>query len=187
MAKSGVIYKLTSPSGKIYVGQTTDLERRLRRYKNLMNYKGRKQPKLFYAIKKHGWDSFVVEILERSISECFLDEKEVEYIEKFDSYRGKHGLNCTAGGKTPRGEEHPRFGKKHSEEAKRKISKSKKGQKASLETRDKISKARKGKKQPNISKAQQGKKRKPFSKEHLENMRLAQKARRLRERTLEVL
>jgi predicted GIY-YIG superfamily endonuclease len=48
MARTGLIYKLTSPSGKVYVGQTVNLKERVKQYRVYENYKGRKQPKLFH-------------------------------------------------------------------------------------------------------------------------------------------
>lgn len=48
---SAGIYKLTSPSGKCYIGQSVQLEIRHRRYKNL---ECDRQPKLYNAILKYG-------------------------------------------------------------------------------------------------------------------------------------
>lgn len=45
------IYKLTSPSGKSYVGQSINIEKRLNRYR-IMQCNG--QPGIFRAIKKYG-------------------------------------------------------------------------------------------------------------------------------------
>ena len=72
--KSG-IYKITSPTGKTYIGQTMDLSRRENEYKKLY-CKGQK--KLYYSILKYGWEQHVFEILEK----CNLDqlnEKEIFY------------------------------------------------------------------------------------------------------------
>ena len=73
-AKSG-IYKITSPTGKTYVGQTMDLSRRENEYKKLY-CKG--QIKLYHSISKHGWGQHTFEILEECDIEQ-LNEKEIFY------------------------------------------------------------------------------------------------------------
>jgi len=55
------IYKITSPSGKIYIGQSTNIEKRVSRYKKLSC---EKQVKLYSSLKKYGWDSHKFEIIE---------------------------------------------------------------------------------------------------------------------------
>lgn len=61
------IYKIVSPSNRIYVGQSIDIENRLKAYKSLNCIK---QPKIYRSIKKHGWDNHKYEILE----ECNINE-----------------------------------------------------------------------------------------------------------------
>ncbi len=63
------IYKITNPSGKVYIGQSVDIGSRLKQYRrcNNMNNIG---PKIFYSIKKHGWEKHTVQILE----ECPVDQ-----------------------------------------------------------------------------------------------------------------
>ena len=45
------IYKITSPNNKVYIGQSVDIEKRLKRYKNL-NCK--KQSKIYNSLNKYG-------------------------------------------------------------------------------------------------------------------------------------
>lgn len=52
--------------------------------------------KIYNAIKKYGSDKFYVETLEENIPLELLDEKEIEYIALYDSY--KNGYNSTKGG-----------------------------------------------------------------------------------------
>lgn len=124
------IYKITNPSGKIYIGQAVDINKRISLYK-LGHCK--KQIALYASILKHGWDNHIVEVLE----ECDnLDEREIYYISLYDTYNTPHGLNLRAGGSTC----------KWSEESKAKLSKSMKGK-----TRPDLSlinKNRKGTKMP---------------------------------------
>ena len=54
------IYKLTSPNGKIYIGQTNNLDGRLAEHKS--NSKWRKT-KLYNSIRKYGWDNFTKEVI----------------------------------------------------------------------------------------------------------------------------
>lgn len=48
------IYTITSPSGKMYIGQTINLYSREKSYR-LVRCKS--QTKLYYSIKKHGWEA----------------------------------------------------------------------------------------------------------------------------------
>jgi group I intron endonuclease len=83
------IYKITNPKGKIYVGQSVNIDERKLQYKNL-NAGVEKQPKIYNSIKKYGWENHIFEILE----ECSLDqldEKEVYWGIYFDVL-GKKGL-----------------------------------------------------------------------------------------------
>lgn len=47
-----VIYKITSPSGRVYIGQTGLLKKRINAYKHA---RCRKQRKLYNSIVKYGW------------------------------------------------------------------------------------------------------------------------------------
>ena len=54
-----IIYKITSPSNKIYIGQTVNIIKRKSYYK-----KGdcKAQPKLYSSFKKYGWDNHLFEL-----------------------------------------------------------------------------------------------------------------------------
>ena len=56
----GCIYKLTSPSNKVYIGQTINYSKRISSYRKLLC---KFQHKIYNAIKKYGFDNFVVDIL----------------------------------------------------------------------------------------------------------------------------
>jgi group I intron endonuclease len=88
--KSG-IYKITSPSGKVYIGQSKDLKRRENEYRN-NDIKVKSQTRLYNSFKKHGWENHQFEIIEY----CLEDElncSERFWQDKFD-VTGKNGLNC---------------------------------------------------------------------------------------------
>ena len=83
------IYKITSPSNNIYIGQSINLERRLARYKsNLNSSKG--QIRLNRSFIKYGVENHLFEILlECSIED--LNTKERYYQDLFDCI--ENGLN----------------------------------------------------------------------------------------------
>lgn len=87
------IYKLTSPSGKSYIGQSKNIERRLTSYRNL---KCKKQQALYNSIFKYGFKNFKVEILEEC-NEEMLNELEVKYITEFKTL-SPNGYNLKEGG-----------------------------------------------------------------------------------------
>lgn len=90
----GVIYKITSPSGKGYVGQTKrPLNKRLERHRDLKwgNCKLLKR-----AIVKYGWHTMQVQVLWTGSNEE-LDAKEVELIREHGTL-APHGYNALLGG-----------------------------------------------------------------------------------------
>lgn len=93
----GVIYKIVSPTGRIYIGQTVDWKSRFASYR-IKNCK--KQRLLYNSIKKHGWENHKVLLLEFCNFEC-LDEREIFHVSNENSYRklNKKGLNLTKGGR----------------------------------------------------------------------------------------
>lgn len=123
---SAGIYKLTSPSGKCYIGQSMKLEQRFRDYRCLHC---KNQNKLYNAILKYGWENFDIEILYQT-SGCFaftrnvLNSIEIKYIKIFQS--NITGYNIEAGG----------YGGSPSDATKLKISKANKGRKMSPEFRE---------------------------------------------------
>jgi len=89
-----IIYKITSPTNRIYIGQTKNKETRFSHYKKL-NCKG--QPLLYRSLLKYGWDNHKFEILkEGNYSKEILNVLEKHYISFYKSYI--KGMNCTSGG-----------------------------------------------------------------------------------------
>jgi group I intron endonuclease len=128
------IYKIISPSNKIYIGQSTNIEERFNTYKYLPKIKS--QTKLYNSIKKYGCDSHIFEIIEI----CDIDklnERERYYQDFYDVLNPEIGLNCRLTNST---------GKvgKLSEETKEKIRQHNLGKKVSDETKEKISQKNKG-------------------------------------------
>lgn len=88
-----VIYKITSPSGKVYIGQTVNFNKRMGVYNG---GHCKQQPKMHRSFLKHGINNHTVEILERCENSDVLNILEEQYIIKYDSF--KNGLNCNLGG-----------------------------------------------------------------------------------------
>lgn len=74
------IYKLTSPSGKIYIGQSRNINKRILDYKNI---KCKSQRKLYNSLIKYGWEGHKFEIineLPKDVTNYHLDILEQLYI-----------------------------------------------------------------------------------------------------------
>lgn len=96
------IYKITNPKDKVYIGQSVDITHRLGKYKRL-NGNISAQKKIYNSLIKYGIENHSFEVLEECNIEQ-LNEKEIYYIEKYDSF--KNGLNMQIGGKSsPKSEE----------------------------------------------------------------------------------
>ena len=157
--KSG-IYMWSSPSGKSYIGQSVDLQKRKGAFLRFGDRYGGE--KINCARKKYNhkslWNYKVLEYC--GIDK--LDERERYYIELYDTIN--NGYNCESGGNENKivsdevkrklseamkgkrcGENHPMWGRHLTEEQKRKMSKAKKGENNPMygkhrddETKDKI-------------------------------------------------
>jgi len=85
------IYKITSPTNKIYVGQSVNIEKRFNDYL-LDKTKYKNQIRLVNSINKYGIKNHVFEILE----ECKFEQLNICERKWQDFYNviGKQGLNC---------------------------------------------------------------------------------------------
>jgi len=93
MGPRGIIYKITSPSGKVYVGQT------IQEFKHRIRSHQRKDSKctlLKRAIDKYG-DEMKYEIVEENVPQQHLDEREIYWIKELNSL-APNGYNCDTGG-----------------------------------------------------------------------------------------
>lgn len=107
------IYKITSPSGRVYVGQSIDIEKRFRAYRSLTF--NNKQTLIARSLKKHGHENHSFEIIAECLPEK-LNDLEIFYIAQFNSFNSETGLNLKSGG---------RSGGMCSEEVKKKLRKPK--------------------------------------------------------------
>jgi len=93
------IYKITSPKGRIYIGQSKNINSRINRYKKLQCC--RTQLFLYRSFLKYGVENHKFEILDLGdYTKKELNELESNYIIKHNSFNGwgKEGLNLTTGG-----------------------------------------------------------------------------------------
>jgi group I intron endonuclease len=92
------VYKITSPSGKNYIGSSVNYKRRLTQYKGTG---AKTQTILYNSFAKHGFDNHVFEIVELCTKENVL-ERELYYGSLY-KVLGEKGLNCKL----------PKFGDKY--------------------------------------------------------------------------
>lgn len=171
------IYKITNPKGKIYIGQSINIESRKRVYKYFNSYRNSIGPILMNSFRKYGFENHVFEIIEEcSVDQ--LDEKETYWKQYYLNQVNKNwrkvmfcNLHDTGGGPL-------------SEKTKQKISKSNTGKPSfwkgktrgeefgkklsnNLERNKKIGEGNKGKKKPQIGIKLQGI---PKTEQHKQNI-----------------
>lgn len=126
-----VIYKIISPTNKIYIGQSINYERRLITYKRLLC---KSQKVLYNSFLKHGIDNHKFEIIKKlpdKLKQSVIDSYEIYYISLYKKLNYKL-LNLTEGGKGCKGYI-------FTIKDKLKLSNSRKGYKASNDTKEKMS------------------------------------------------
>lgn len=157
------VYKHTSPSGKSYIGITSQKVE----YRWGKNGNGYKNNTLFWkAITKYGWDNLTHEVLADNLTEQDAHNLEQYYIKKYNSY-APNGYNLSLGG------ESGSYGYHHTEETKKIIAEAGrtggfKGHKHTEESNELNRIKHLGRKNPHddnwrkkVSKANTGKKRTP--------------------------
>lgn len=92
------IYRLTSPSGKVYIGQTVkSVARRWSDHCSNAKQEVDACPRLEAAVRKYGREAFKLELLFAVYSQEEADRLEIDNITSHDSC-GVAGYNVTAGG-----------------------------------------------------------------------------------------
>lgn len=93
------IYKIENLiNGKVYIGQSIDIFERIMNHKSETfnpNSRSYNSP-IHRAIRKYGVENFSFEIVDFCLDKEELDEEEIYWIQKYDSYR--NGYNATKGG-----------------------------------------------------------------------------------------
>lgn len=91
------IYKITTPSGRIYVGQTVNFRRRMTEHRYLVKHK---TSPLYSSIKKYGFDAHLFGIIHElpdDTTQSIIDEYEKYYISQFTDC-GFSVMNLERGG-----------------------------------------------------------------------------------------
>lgn len=88
------IYLINFLNGKVYIGLSNNIKRRIKEHNSDL-----RQPVLFSVIQKYGkiYEFDVLEEIESQNRELLL-QKEIEYIEKYNSNNKSFGYNLTPGG-----------------------------------------------------------------------------------------
>lgn len=166
------IYKITNPKGKVYIGQSTNVEKRKKRYEKHIKHMS-SQPKIYNSIQKYGFENHIFDIIE----ECSIEQlngRETYWKQYYlDQVDGEWGmvLFCdlydTGGGplsegtkqkisKALLGSQHM-LGKKHTEETKKVMSEKAKGKPKSETHKNNMKKPRSEQAKLNISMGKKGK------------------------------
>ena len=70
-----IIYKIQSPIGKVYIGRTSDFERRMTEHKHCAYIK-KSSNTIYKAIRKYGWDNMIKEII------CEVEPEKAQKLEE---------------------------------------------------------------------------------------------------------
>lgn len=89
-----IVYKHTTPSGKVYIGIT--YQKINKRWKNGLGYEG--CTAFYRAIQKYGWQNIKHEILAAGLNKEEACEMEKALIAEYKSYDPEYGYNLTMGG-----------------------------------------------------------------------------------------
>lgn len=82
------VYKIVNPKGRVYIGQSININRRINEYEN---NRCNDQPGIYNSLIKYGFNKHNFTVLELCEIEL-LNERERYYQEKYNSV--KKGLNC---------------------------------------------------------------------------------------------
>ena len=147
---SGIYQIKNTKNNKIYVGSSINIKARWSQHRSDLKKMKHHSKHLQRAWYHYGEDAFVFSILEDVEDPNLLIEREQHYLDLYKSYEKEIGYNNSPTAKNC-------LGYRHTDEAKARMSKSRKGLKRSEETKRKMSIA--------------GKNRKPITEETREKMR----------------
>lgn len=161
-----LVYLITNIiNNKQYVGYTK-FSAKTRLNHHIKSAKANSDLLLHRAMRKHGFDKFKTEVLENNISDENVENREIFWIAKLDTFVGinSNGYNMTRGGdgligyhhtsevkqkisNSLLGEKNPFFGRKHSAKTIETIRQKNTGKEISQQARQKLSLIHKGRKQ----------------------------------------
>lgn len=91
-----LVYKYESPSGKIYIGKTTESREERRKKEHVYSAKQGSTTAFHSAIVKYGESSFDYSVIVKGVDDSLVDFLETSGIYFYDSY--SKGYNMTTGG-----------------------------------------------------------------------------------------
>ncbi len=161
-ARNWVIYKITSPTGRVYIGKASDFATRKAAYRNV-GPAIREQRVIYNSLLKYGFDKHTIEIIDSfNGNSNYSSGKEIFWIRSFMSNGNKwpemRGMNLTNGGEGALGAKFPNRvspmkGKKMTEAQRARIRAATiarnapppmQGRKHTQKSKDKMSKSKKG-------------------------------------------
>lgn len=92
-----IVYKITCKvNNKVYIGQTNEtIEKRFKRH---MGYqKDEHDTKFYRAVRKYGTENFVIEEIDRALTQEELDEKELYWINKYNAVENGYNTKAVKG------------------------------------------------------------------------------------------
>lgn len=97
MLKSGIYIINNKINNKVYIGQSVDIDKRIKKHFNSLENGAHYNEHLQNAFNKYGRDNFLVDVLEECPIEK-LNEREKYYIQLYDSASRDKGYNIEFGG-----------------------------------------------------------------------------------------
>lgn len=91
-----IIYKITSPIGKVYIGRTNDFDNRMSQHKHNAFAK-KLNNSLYKAIRKYGWDNMIKKIV-CEVEPTKVCKMEEELILAYNSVKGGYNDSYLSGG-----------------------------------------------------------------------------------------
>lgn len=123
------------PNGKVYVGLSCHCDNIEEKRFGHDGCKYKKQPLVYRAIQKYGWNNIQHEVIAKYISRESAVNIEKDLIALYRSNERQYGYNISSGGEE---------GSYHSEESRKKMSEQRRGKKKSEEHKCKIGEAHRG-------------------------------------------
>lgn len=117
-------------NNKLYIGSSVNIQRRINTHRAKLNKKIHSNPHLQSAYNTYGKDKFVFFVVETCSKECLI-KNEIWWMDMYNTLDTNYGYNIT------KADDAPMSGRKHTEEAKRKIKESSTGRKHTEEAKKK--------------------------------------------------